>query len=690
MKSKYLFAIILTGILFFYISCTNTVENNTLPTPEENEIALTINNASTYNLYSVKWNGTEFGTINIGESKKINIKQGFGFIYFSFIPQGSDGTKMNCYTSEALIIDTENTVFTFTNNTVVIQQQNTSNKNTLENMILPSEAVLAVSANNRSVDQNDLIQMDKTVIQTKKTVSFTLTNVGTEKLNFFGNSPVTLTSSDDTNNNCFSIIQPQTSSLAINETTTFDIIFIPSNPQTYTSEICIYTNDEKSPFKFKITATGIEPSPKLTINFDGQEIQNEGTIDVGEVIIEKDKTVAISIENNGSKKLTLTNTSPVSFLQETNCFEILSQPIPEISAGSSSTFSIKYIPHTEGEETAILKIASDDIENPNMYIYLKGSGRKVYPTFTLSPKVSDGGTLLESTTRKDLTYIQNLTIQNTNTAVDLRFEISMANPSDYITISCNKTILKPKESGIITVQFNPNGKTGIFKEKIIITSNCEDQIFEFFTNFKSREYSTEAYLLDMNIGGVLSQIIVPQTKEYTLTCDSIYDSYSIHPSELKYSNNASVYINDILLETIVNVPVTNGGILTIKIVSEDGQNQNIYTFHLMTKENYDSTDLTHFYFKTNSGIESDIVNALSTNLYYPTEQYFYIKPVLKNPNAKIYIGNQYTPIEKMQEISNNEYTAQINIEDYYPGIISLYIVSESWLVAREINIIADY
>lgn len=690
MKLKHIFKLIIIGLLFSCISCTNAVENNPKPTPDNSKITLTINNASTYNLYSIKWNGAEFGTINIGESKKLNVETGFGFIYFSFIPQASNNTKMNCYTSEALILNTENIVFTFTNNTIVIQQQNTSNKNTLENILLPSNALLAVSVNSRSVAQNDLIQMDKTVIQTKKTVSFTLTNVGSENLNFVGNSPVVLTSSDNTNNNCFSIIQPQTSSLSINETTTFDIVFIPEKSQTYSSEVNIYTNDGKSPFKFKLTAIGIEPSPKLTINFDGQEVQNAGTIDIGEVIIEKDKIVSITIENTGSKKLTLTDTIPVSFLEETNCFEIISQPIPEISAGSSSTFSIKYIPHTEGEESAILKIASDDIENPNMYIYLKGSGRKVYPTFTLSPKISDGDTLAEAIVRKDLIITRSLTIQNTNTEVDLRFQISLERPSDFITISCNKTVLQPGESGTITIQCNPNGTIGIFDEKIIINSNCQDQVFELFTNFKSREYSTEAYLLDMSIGGVLSQIIEPQTKEYTLTCDSIYNAYTVHPNELKYSNNASVYINDMLLETTVNVPVTNGGIMTIKIVSEDGQNQNIYTFHLMTKENYDSTDLTHFYFKTNSGIESDIVNTLSTNFYYSTEQYFYIKPVLKNPNAKIYIGGSDATIEQMQEISNNEYTTLINIEDYYQRSISFYIVSESWLVARKIYIIANY
>lgn len=87
MKLKHIFKLIIIGLLFSCISCTNTVENNPKPTPDNSKITLTINNASTYNLYSIKWNGTEFGTINIGESKKLNVETGFGFIYFSFIPR---------------------------------------------------------------------------------------------------------------------------------------------------------------------------------------------------------------------------------------------------------------------------------------------------------------------------------------------------------------------------------------------------------------------------------------------------------------------------------------------------------------------------------------------------------------------------------------------------------------------------
>lgn len=661
---------------------------------EEPKITLTINNASSYDIESVKWNGSQFGIINIGDSKKVEIEPGFGFIYFSFIPQGSDESVMYCYTDEALFIDSQSQVFTFTNNTVVIQQQNSDNKDILEAITLPSEAVLGVSVNNRSVSYGDFIAIENTDIYTQRTITFTMINAGKEKLNFIGNSPVSVVSHEDSASNCFSVIQPQISSLNVNETTTFDIIFSPESIQTYIADVYISSNDNTSPFTFKITVEGVEPIPELTIRYNDQEIPNEGTIDFGEVIIEKNKIVNITIDNTGSRKLTLTGDDPVCFLYETNCFEIISQPIPEISAGSSSVFSVMYVPSKHGEETAVLKITSDDPEKENTYIYLKGTGRKVYPTFVLYKpnsyrEVSDGETLPVNIIRKDLSDEITLEVENTSADVDLRFDVALETISDNISVSYGKNVLSPREKGKITVKFNPDGQTGVYNEKIVITSNCLDTVFEFFTNFKSREYSTEANLFNMNIGGVVSPIIVPSIKEYTLTCDSIYDSYTVYPSELEYSANAAVYINDILLKTEVNVPIYDGAVMTIRIISEDGLTENTYTFNLVTRENFDSTELIHLYLKTTAdGSEQDIVNAVASGSYYISSSSFYIKPVLKNPNATIYIGDYLaSSLDQLQEIVNNEYTPIINLYDYiYSGSVKICIFSESWLEMKTIQI----
>ena len=76
-------------VMFAFSSCemfgSKTEEN-------KQEVTLTINNASSYRLNQVKWNEFNFETIDVGESEKRVINpEGFGFIYFSFVPQGSGG-----------------------------------------------------------------------------------------------------------------------------------------------------------------------------------------------------------------------------------------------------------------------------------------------------------------------------------------------------------------------------------------------------------------------------------------------------------------------------------------------------------------------------------------------------------------------------------------------------------------------
>lgn len=683
MKNKLLYILGIFFIVMFAFSSCKMFGSKT----EENkqEVTLTINNASSYRLNQVKWNEFNFETIDVGESEKRVINpEGFGFIYFSFVPQGSGGQSMYCRTSEALQVDYQNIVFTFTDNTIVIQQQNINNKDTLGNILLPSNAVLSVSLNNRTVEQNDLIKIDKTAINTKQIMSFSLTNVGSEELNFIGNSPIKLVGNDENSVSCFDIEQPQTSSLDVNETTTFDIVFLPEDSDTYSAYINIFTNDEDSPFEFMITGSGSMPYPELAVKVDGSEILNEGTIDFGEVIIEKDKTIEVTIENNGTEKLILTDSSPVSFLQETESFEILSQPIPEISAGSSSTFSIKYVPQNEGEVSAVLKIASNDVEKENMYIYIKGNGRKVYPDFYLTRDISDGDSLPETITRKDTPCTYKVSIRNTSSEVDLRFDVSLENPSDHISLSCNKNILKPEELGTITITFDPKDTIGIYKEKIIISSNCEDQVFEFYTNFKSRELSTEAYLLSMDIGGTLdTKIIEPEKYQYTLTCDSDFDIYTVHTYELKYSENATVYVNNQLLESSVTVPIIVNGTLTIKVVSEDGENENEYKFTMLTKDDYDSTDITGLYLKYD-GKEYDITSYYSQgsyNLFVPyAGREIQIKVVLKNPKGKAFIEKKDWKVE----LKSGVYSQSIFMEQY--EFCVLQVLSESGLWYSEMFI----
>ncbi|MDR2584083.1 MAG: hypothetical protein LBC75_11430 [Fibromonadaceae bacterium] len=76
---------------------------------------LSMQNNSSVKLLSVKWNGTDFGNINLGESSEMIVSHGEGPIYFSV----SNGKQ---YRTQAYVLGKkyEHTKFPFIDNTRVI------------------------------------------------------------------------------------------------------------------------------------------------------------------------------------------------------------------------------------------------------------------------------------------------------------------------------------------------------------------------------------------------------------------------------------------------------------------------------------------------------------------------------------------------------------------------------------------
>lgn len=678
------------------LSCSSDGDNgDTGGSPGGNETVettLTIKNASSYTLYDVKWNGKSIsysGGIRSGNSEKRTVSEGFGYIYFSFYPNGGD-TLMECYTESVMDIkEGDNASFTFTNNTIVVQLLNTGNKKTLDAIQFPSKATLSVVYDGRLVEKNDVIDLGSVVTNTSSSAEFELSNNGKNTLRFIGNAPVT--SSD----NCVTIsAQPSASTLFVGTSIeTFKIEYSSDAVGSYSSTISIMSNDETSPYTFTVTYRVKEPAPKLSVKFNEDVIENEGTVDFGSVPLGKDLSIEITLSNEGTKKLVLTGSPSVSFLNETTCFEIVSQPIPEISIGKSSKCTIKYTPFKEGEDFVVLKIASNDPENENMYIYLKGAGVMVYPEFDLSQNkthISEGTTISVATkVRKDKTATGTFTIKNTSSEVDLHVSVKTGGTADTISVINNKEVIPPSSSGTFNVIFNPNNIAATFSETIILTTNCKETEFSFTVSFSSREFGAEANLFSIyDIGGTVNPSIAPSNKNYTITFDSLYDEFSIRLADIKRSEYASVYIDEMPLLSSLSFGINDGKVHEIKIVSEDESTENRYQFTFKSKENYDDTSFSKFYLKTTSNSELDITTSLASGIYYTNKNTFYLKPVLKNSNAKVYIGAQGYPVSQMQNIENSMYSSKVNLMDY-SGVLKVIVVSESGLKMNSFSIIAE-
>lgn len=701
MDMKKLFLLALAALMMTaLLSCSVDDGGNVSGGQENLGATLTVKNASSYTLYDVKWEGTSISSsagIVSGFSAKESVSEGFGYIYFSFYPKGSD-EKMRCYTAATMDISNGDAAsFTFTNNTVVVQLNNVSNQKALDKIQFPSNAVLSLTFDGRVVEKNDVIDFGKIVTNTKKSAEFSMTNSGKDLLRFIGNAPVT--SSDV----CIEISsQPENSTLRTNGLDTFKISCSSSAVGSYTSDISIASNDETSPYTFTVKYTVAEPAPELSVQYNEETVGNEGTVDFGQVTLEKSKTIEIFLLNTGTKKLTLTGSPSVSLTNASDCFEIVSQPIPEISAGNSSKCMIRYTPTQEGEESAILKITSDDPEKENTYIYLKGSGLKVYPSFTIYKSTSsttNSNIVRENSTvsysgnvRKDNTASWSFQVVNTSSEVDLRLSVHTGSAGSNISVSDANIVIAPRSNGIFTISFNPDGIVGTFSDSIVLTTNCEMPKFTFTVSFTSREFGTEATLSNIyDLGGTVSPIISPNEKSYVVTFDSSYDMFSIQRSDVRCSNYASVYFDEILLETSSkSFSLSDGRIYNMRIVSEDGSQENTYTFKFATKANYDDTSFSKFYLKATSSSELDIATSLLSGIYYTKKYTFSLKPVLNNPKAKVYIGPQLTSLNDMINITNNAYSSEIKLLDYsYDGVLKIAIVSESELKIKWFTIIAE-
>ncbi|MDE7292636.1 MAG: leucine-rich repeat protein, partial [Treponemataceae bacterium] len=96
---------------------------------------LTIVNNSSYVLYDVKWNGTAVsygGEISTEGTQSAPVFSGKACIYFSFYPKSGDGIKIGCHTDSDIGIASGGAAsFTFTDDTIVVQPNFETNRNSL-------------------------------------------------------------------------------------------------------------------------------------------------------------------------------------------------------------------------------------------------------------------------------------------------------------------------------------------------------------------------------------------------------------------------------------------------------------------------------------------------------------------------------------------------------------------------------
>lgn len=178
-----------------------------------------------------------------------------------------------------------------------------------------------------------------------------------------------------------------TSSVNINQYTTFEVTFNPTAVGVRNATITIANNDSnESAYDFAIKGTAVTANINIIGNTftiadndttpSTTDFTNFGTTNVNAPI-----SRTYTIQNTGSEPLALNGTPRVSISGTgASSYSVSVQPAATIAAGGSSTMQITFNPITIGTKTAVISITNDDPQTgKNPYTFsITGAGIQAF------------------------------------------------------------------------------------------------------------------------------------------------------------------------------------------------------------------------------------------------------------------------------------------------------------------------
>jgi outer membrane protein assembly factor BamB len=275
--------------------------------------------------------------------------------------------------------------------------------------------------------------------------SLVISNLGTADLE------VTKIESSDT---AFQIIDPPTPFVVKpGKTRAGKVKFTAAAAISYGGTISIFSNDlKKNPMVVNVSGSGgvADIDGLAEAVFDTVEVQTCANI------VNFDDTTYV-IRNLGVCNLNITG------LIASGDFRVISPAVPApVPANGSLNVVLRFTPKTEGRKTGILKIQSDDPNDPEMTVALRGLGHEA-PDIDVAAKVVDFGKVPVGNSKRMAVIVKNL---GADTLFVVGAEIM---PSEFATESQEKFLLCG-DSLQIPVAFSPK-VAGRIDGKLLIRSN---------------------------------------------------------------------------------------------------------------------------------------------------------------------------------------------------------------------------
>ena len=226
-------------------------------------------------------------------------------------------------------------------------------------------------------------------------IVFTIRNQGDATLSLTGTPPAVI---GGTHAAEFSIISQPGTTIAVGNFTTFTVRFAPNSVGTKTANITIASNDsDKNPYDFVVTGTAtVVPGPHMIVRQDATAIADgTGSYTFAGTTVSGSTDVIFTIENAGNQDLQLTGSPLVQIGgADAGQFSVTPQPGATVTAGGSTTFTVRFSPTSAGAKAATISIADNDsAKNPYDFTITGPATRWPLPRSTSSkdPRTSPTG-----------------------------------------------------------------------------------------------------------------------------------------------------------------------------------------------------------------------------------------------------------------------------------------------------------
>ena len=227
---------------------------------------------------------------------------------------------------------------------------------------------MVVKRGDLPVQPAELIDINPTTLGIDKDLDFLIENVGDADLWLRRSPPVTLIGGDLS---MFSVSEQPSSWIGPGETSSFTIRFTPTDMRNRSIGVSIGSNEpQRSSFDFTVTRY---TEAEISLKAGAVYIPSGAAYDIGSVQLPSCKLASFLIQNVGTGELDLTGNPTVSIGgADAGQFSIFSQPATPVAPGSSSEFTLAFIPSSYGPKNAVVSIENSDADEGTYSFSLGG------------------------------------------------------------------------------------------------------------------------------------------------------------------------------------------------------------------------------------------------------------------------------------------------------------------------------